>query len=176
MTVYFVDGPDGVGKTGYSQYLSEETGIPRLEMRPASNTDNIEVKSEVFNAAIRDLYDQDVELVIDRGSTSSIVYSRVFGRENPKHAWKTIRHVEPVIVYLRCDPDELAVRYGNNDEIFNADEIREIAEVYDEVMSDVQENTDATVAEIDTTVPVTDRLQDVVFADRVDERRDADNV
>jgi thymidylate kinase len=176
MTVYYVDGPDGTGKTGYSRYLSDYTGYPRLEMRPVDSTDDIEGKSAVFNAVIRDLYDQGTDLVVDRGSTSSIVYSRVFDRGKPEHAWETLNHVEPVVFYLRCNPDELAVRYGNNDELFSPDEIRAVAATYDDVMSEVQDSTPVDVVEIDTTVSVTEKLEKAVFGEGVDDRRTADCV
>lgn len=156
----FVDGPDGVGKTGYSKWLASELGWPRLEMRPVADTDGIEAKSKVFNAAIRDLNEQGVDLVIDRGSVSSIVYSRLFDRDKPVHAWQTLNYVEPEIVYLRCDPDELAIRYGNNDELFSDDEVREIAIAYDETMVEVDSETPANVQTFDTTSGVTDELAD----------------
>lgn len=163
MTVFFVDGPDGVGKTGYSQWLSAETGIPRLEMRPIDDTDDIEAKSQVFNAAIRDLDDQGVDLVIDRGSTSSIVYSRVFGRGVPTHAWDALDAIEPEILYLRCDAEELAIRYGNHDALFDRDEIVEIAETYDSVMQEVHAETGATVHEVDTTVDVSGDISAIAY-------------
>lgn len=157
MTVVLVDGPDGVGKTGYSKLLASKLGWPRLEMRPAGDTDGIEEKSKVFNAVIRDLDDQDVDLVIDRGPTSSIVYSSVFNRPEPEHAWNTIRAVEPVIVYLRCDAHELAVRY--DDELFDSDQIAAIASEYDDFMGSI----DLKVYEIDTTAGAVEHLQDAVF-------------
>lgn len=157
----FVDGPDGVGKTGYSHFLSDELGWPRLEMRPVADTDCIEAKSEVFNATIRDLYDQDVDLVVDRGSVSSIVYSSVFGRDQPKHAWKTLKHVEPTIIYLRCDPDELAIRYGNTDEIFDVEEVRKVAEVYDNVMTNLEHEDFVDIRTIDTTAGAPSKITEI---------------
>jgi len=158
----FVDGPDGVGKTGYSRWLSNELGLPRLEMRPVNDTDAIEHKSAVFNAAVRDLYDQGINLVVDRGSVSSIVYSRVFKRDHPGHAWDTLEHCEPTIVYLRCDVEELAVRYGNNDELYNDTEIAAIAQEYDNVMSDLNDQEGyGDVITIDTTSGALEVLRDV---------------
>lgn len=165
MTVIFVDGPDGVGKTGYSKHLASKYGFYRLEMRPVDDTDAIEEKSAVFNAVVRDLAEQGIDLVIDRGSVSSIVYSRKFDRGEPEHAWKTLEAVEPTIVYLRCEPKELAIRYGNNDEIFTADEVAELAEAYDEVMAEVDEETDAQVITFDTSTGVPSEIAERMDAE-----------
>lgn len=158
----FVDGPDGVGKTGYSEWVARNLGIPRLEMRPVDDLSCIEEKSAVFNAALRDLHDQGCDLVIDRGSVSSIVYSRVFDRPEPEHAWKTLEHVNPTIVYLACDPKELGIRY--EDEILETSEVRKLAEVYDDVMEIVDNETGATVHRIDTSAGVPNKLRDIEYA------------
>lgn len=155
MTV-FVDGPDGVGKTGYSHYVSELLGIPRLEMRPVADTTCIESKSEVFNAAIRDLHAQGVDVVVDRGSVSSIVYSRIFDRGEPDHAWETLTKVAPKIIYLRCDPQELGARY--EDELWEPDEIMDIASEYDAVMDMVSKRTEANVKTVDVTSGAPDQI------------------
>lgn len=161
MTTVFVDGPDGVGKTGYSEYLADAIGAARLEMRPVNDIEDVEKKARVFNAAVRDLNAQGVKLVIDRGSVSSIVYSRIFGRPRPDHAWATIEEVEPFILYLRCDAEELKVRY--EDEIFGSDRVAKIARTYDDVMAEIDEETNAVVSVIDTTTGAIGAVDDAIF-------------
>lgn len=160
MTVIFVDGPDGVGKTGYSQHIAAELGWPRFEMRPVDDLSCIQSKSRVFNAFIEDLDAQGIDAVIDRGSTSSIVYSRVFDRPKPEFAWETLEEVAPIIVYLRCDPSELIARY--EDELYDAEVMGDIAAEYDDVMDRVQSTTPAQVHTIDTTAGVLRKLDGIL--------------
>lgn len=157
MKPVFVDGPDGVGKTGYSKRIADMLDVPRLRMRPVDDTECIEAKAEVFNCFLRDLDAQGVDFVVDRGSVSSIVYSRVFDRGEAEHAWETLRQVKPKIVYLRVDPDELVTRYS--DHLYDDETLREIAETFTDVMDEVAIDTEANVYTVDTTVGVMDEVK-----------------
>lgn len=161
----FVDGPDGVGKTGYSQFIADELGWPWLEMRPVNGTDHIEAKSEVFNETLLQLHDQDIPVVVDRGPASTIVYSKINNREAKysSHAEEVIGSIEPTIIFLSCDADELIARY--DDELWSKRELTEIVNEYDEVMKDL--STMANVVEIDTTTGAYEAIKETIHANGV---------
>ena len=136
--IILVDGPDGTGKTGYAQWISNEIGFPFLRLEPDGmfgeiDGQTIERMSSVFNYTLVQLDEQHVDVVVDRGPISSIVYSRVFQRGRPDHAHDVLDSLDPHVIYLRCDPRELEIRY--DDEKF--DNIGEIAVEYDGVMDEL---------------------------------------
>lgn len=161
MTQVYVDGPDGTGKTGISKWLANELGWPRLEMGPVDDFGCIEEKSAVFNTTLRQLHDAEVDLVVDRGPVSSLVYSEVFERDpTVSGALETIHHVNPVIVWLDVDPGELVMRY--EDELFGKRELHELVDTYRGTMEMLDEDEQIEVHRVDTTGGYATFLGDLV--------------
>lgn len=160
--IILVDGPDGTGKTGYAQWLSEETGFKFLRLEPDHafgrlDGETIEHMSSVFNYTLTQLVEQDVDLVIDRGPVSSIVYSRLFDRDSPTHAWDALLELDPHIIYLRCEPEELSIRY--EDEKFT--DVASIARMYDTVMEELRD-ADFDVVTVETSCGAPDNIRSMV--------------
>lgn len=154
MTVVLVDGPEGVGKTGVSKFLSEELGCPRLEMMEGEpDYNNVEAQSEVFNDTLVQLDKQGVDVVVDRGPYSSLVYSELYDRGTPTHAERCIHHVNPIVVYLRCDAIELRIRY--EDDFVDWQDYKELVRLYDDIVGG---NADFT---IDTGTGLHEKLDEI---------------
>lgn len=159
MTTWFVDGPDGCGKTGVSQSIAEMTESLWLSMNDVDDLEGIEKRSETFNQTLCQIDDQGYDMVVDRGSTSSIVYSRVYDRPRPDHAWETLEELDPVIVHLTCDPDELIIRH--QDELVDPEQLREVATTYEELMNSLSKDG-YDVRRIDTTTGMMVKINEVV--------------
>lgn len=161
MTTVLVDGPDGVGKTGYAQHIAETWGFAFVRHEPDGDFGNlpgetIELMAESFNRTIAQFDDADVDMVVDRGPVSSIVYSDVFDRGEPDHAHEILDRLDPLIIYLRCEPRELAIRY--DDEKF--DNVAEIAEAYEGHMESLSDTYD--VVTIDTSSGAPDKIENIM--------------
>ena len=162
MTVTLFDGPDGTGKTGYAEWFARQRGSTFLRLEPDHDFGEldgevIERVSATFNQTLVQLDEQGVDVVVDRGPVSSIVYSHLFDRDRPVHAWNALRDLDPYIVYLRCDPRELEIRY--EDEKF--DDVGAIAQKYDEVMQNLRGEYE--MVTVDTSSGAPNVLDDVAF-------------
>lgn len=116
-----------------SQALATELGfvhIPELDLN--TTLDGIEERAATRAEMLVHLDRQGVNMVVDRSPLSSFVYSSVYERgTNLSHARAALREIDGILVYLSCDPTELAIRY--DDELH--EDVAEIAEMYEEVVN-----------------------------------------
>lgn len=78
-----IDGPDGVGKTTICKLLAERLRIPIIKMpnmKEYFEKGLTEEFSKLFNETVVQF--ARYPFILDRGFTSSLVYSKVYGRES----------------------------------------------------------------------------------------------
>ena len=111
-THIFIDGPDGCGKSTICEMLSKKTGYPVIKMERVKEmfgTDHIEPCSYTFNSTISQF--SDCNFIVDRGYTSSVVYSSVYGRKaNLSYLHEIEKRLNPVIIILIATNEELYKR------------------------------------------------------------------
>lgn len=123
-----IDGPDKVGKTTVIKMLSDQLNIPVIKMTNMKDylTGSLsENKAEEFSKLFNETLIQfkDSSFIMDRGFTSSIVYSRVFNRSFDLSYLDDIEQIlQPKVFILtgtRFDDDDV---YSNAQmEIVNAE-------------------------------------------------------
>lgn len=101
--------------------------------------------------AVVDAAESGLDCVVDRGPISTIVYSKVYDRELPPHAWEMLQQMDPVILYFTCAPAELAIRHTEDLPFEN------IIDTYDDVLSCIHD--DHMVFRIDTSTAVVSMLE-----------------
>ena len=97
-----IDGADKRGKTTVIKLLSEKLKLPVIKMPDSKefiDSGQIERVSKFFNEIIVQFHGSS--FILDRGFTSSVVYSRVFNRPDDLSYISEIENVlEPVIFIL----------------------------------------------------------------------------
>jgi len=117
-----IDGADGTGKTTLVQMLGRYYDIPTIKMPvPQSEVRSgpIEELSEMFNKTIMQFHETD--FILDRGFTSSIVYSKVFDRG---YNLDYLKNIEQAL-----NPQIFIITSGNpmrSDDIYSPDEVANV--------------------------------------------------
>ena len=107
----FLDGPDGCSKTTIAKMLKKHLKFPIIKMPKIKRKEfsKIEEFSYIFNRTISQMY--RYHFIVDRGFTSSLVYSKVFNRPDPLHYISGInKMLKPLIVILTATNKELFKR------------------------------------------------------------------
>lgn len=121
-----VDGTDGTGKTTVCQLLSRHFDIPIIKMpipQDKVRTEIIEPLSEMFNKTLVQFHESS--FILDRGYTSSLVYSKVFNRE---HDLTYIENIEKILqphVFIITAHDE-KLKTLRDDDIYSPHEVEKI--------------------------------------------------
>lgn len=153
-----VEGPDGVGKSQYGEWLARELGYAWISQLTDvfPELDDQNMIGHIRHRVVMDCADAGMDFVTDRGPLSSIVYSRVFNREVPEYAWDMLTRMDPVILYFMCDPDELRIRHPEEMPY------ESITDTYASVLTEIDDDYEIFV--FDTSTNVLDEL-DRVSAD-----------
>lgn len=97
-----IDGADGTGKSTIVQLLSRYYDLPIIKMpvpQERVRTDVIEDLSEMFNKTVVQYHESD--FIMDRGFTSSLVYSKVFKRTHNLGYIHNIEQIlDPVVIII----------------------------------------------------------------------------
>lgn len=122
-----IDGADGTGKSTVVQMLSRKYNLPIIKMpvpQDKVRTEVIEPLSEMFNKTIVQFHEND--FIMDRGFTSSIVYSRVFERTHNLNYIHNIEQIlDPVVIIMSAF--EEGTNYSlRDDDIYNQHEIDKV--------------------------------------------------
>jgi len=80
--VLIIDGVDGVGKTTVCRRLSEKLGFPVIKMPGMKEyfDNSAEKMSKYFNSIVEQF--NPGQFILDRGYPSSLVYSKIFERQD----------------------------------------------------------------------------------------------
>ena len=115
--IVLLDGPDGSGKTTVAQLLHEKTGLPIIKMprMPEYFKTNAEEMSKLFNETI--IQFSDFSFILDRGFPSSMVYSKVFNRNEDLSYLAYITKVLHPKIYILTATDKELFRRKPVDEI-----------------------------------------------------------
>lgn len=128
-----IDGSDNLGKTTVLKILSEELGLPVIKMPNMGEyikKNSPEEFSKLFNETI--IQFKEHSFLLDRGYTSSLVYSKVFGRQFRLSYIDYIeKELDPVVIILTgryTDPLSQKTRYRSfcEDPIFSENDKAEI--------------------------------------------------
>lgn len=162
MTIVFVDGPDGTGKTGYGEWLARNVGYTFIREHESTHElglEGIEHRSIARFEMVENLDDEGIDMVVDRSPLSSIVYGEIHGRATPDipRADDLLQDIDANLVYFHCDPMELSIRYDDDLQ----DDIAEIASVFNNVVEDYRDHF-AHVYEVDTTTGAMNVMQQLV--------------
>ena len=118
-----IDGADGTGKSTICQLLSRKFDIPIIKMpvpQDKVRTDVIEPLSEMFNKTIVQFHESS--FIMDRGYTSSLVYSRVFKRTHNLNYIENIEKILKPMVFI-ITAWESGHKTLRDDDIYNPDEV-----------------------------------------------------
>lgn len=130
-----IDGADGLGKTTVIQKLSMNLQLPIIKMpnmKEYVEKGLAEEFSKLFNQTIVQF--SQFDFILDRGFTSSIVYSKVFERDSDLSYLTSIRNILKPHVFIltgEIPPEDNNFRDGNfdyfrTDELFNYDEVSKV--------------------------------------------------
>jgi thymidylate kinase len=104
-----LDGPDGCGKSTQCKLLGKALGLPVLKMEKAKKafkTGDIEIQSWKWNDALAKRHTES--FIVDRGFTSSLVYSKVYKRKNSLNYIEYVKYyLRPLIIILTATHEEL---------------------------------------------------------------------
>lgn len=128
--IVLIDGPDNVGKTTVINKLHESTGYPIIKMpnmKEYFEKGLTEEFSKLFNETIVQF--RKFSFILDRGFTSSLVYSKVYNRSFDLSYLKDIQEqLNPVVIILHnTDSNGKNIR-------FQDDDIDAINSKYDEIV------------------------------------------
>lgn len=132
-----IDGSDNLGKTTVLSLLSQRIGLPIIKM--PNMKDYIEMdKAEVFSKLFNETVVQFVQypFLLDRGYTSSQVYSKLFGRKFDLGYLKdTEEALQPKIIiftgrHRNGMTGEVTYKSFCKDKIFNEEEKSKIDEEF----------------------------------------------
>lgn len=119
-----LEGPDGCGKTTVAGMLSHSMGIPIIKMpnmKKYFDLDLTEEFSELYNKTVCQFKQYD--FIQDRGFPSSVVYSKVYGRNIDLMEIAQIQHNLNPDVFILVATDEILKQRRPVDEIIS-DEFR----------------------------------------------------
>lgn len=124
-----IDGSDNLGKTTALQLLSEHLKLPIIKM-PNMQTyikkGDVEKYSQLFSETI--IQFKQYPFLMDRGFTSSLVYSKIFGRDyNFEYLYGIEEELNPLVVIFtgrHKNPMNEEVTYKSfcKDKIFNEEQ------------------------------------------------------
>ena len=118
-----LDGTDNVGKTTMCQLLSDKLRLPIIKMPNMPEylkKGQAEEFSKLFNETIVQF--KDTDFILDRGFTSSLVYSAVFNRDfDLSYLAQIEKELNPVVFILTGHPFA-------TDEIYNTSQQERIDE------------------------------------------------
>lgn len=110
--IVLIDGPDGTGKTTVAKRISETLEIPYVKMPNMVeyfNKNSAEEFSKLFNETIVQF--ADCSFVLDRGFTSSLVYSHVYKRDfDLSYIDKIHKELNPLVIILTATQEKIMER------------------------------------------------------------------
>lgn len=116
--VLLIDGPDGTGKSTVCDILSDRMKMPIVKMPNMVQyftENNPEEFSKLFNETIVQFKDSD--FILDRGFTSSLVYSKVYDRQFNLSYLENLEKTLDAEVYILTVDDEQMMERRPVDEI-----------------------------------------------------------
>lgn len=121
-----IDGADGTGKSTICQLLSRKFDIPIIKMpvpQEKVRTEEIEPLSEMFNKTLVQFHESS--FILDRGYTSSLVYSKIFDRKYNLNYIENIEKILKPMVFIITVWDD-GHKTLRDDDIYNPEEITKV--------------------------------------------------
>lgn len=124
-----IDGPDKVGKTTVIKILADRLSLPIIKMpnmkeyiNNEPSEDTAEKFSKLFNETIVQF--KDTSFILDRGFTSSLVYSKVFNRRFD------LSYIDKIEDELKTNVFILTGSKFEDDDIYYVEDVRKVEDEF----------------------------------------------